>query len=564
MSSLNQALQLHRSGDVPAAAAIYERVLSSEPRNADALGLLGLAAYQTGDLDRAIELIGRAVEIAGDKPFLLNNLGLALAARGDFHDAVATYRRGLAPEPNNPDLQNNLSLALQNLGEMEAALAASNRAVKINPDHPEYQHNRGVLMQVTGRLGDAIRAYEKALDVHPTPETLVSLASALDELGEREAAIGVYKRAIELDPLHDAALDGLRWILWDMDRADAIEAVHRQICQALPRSTTARRQFGQVLVDAEKPADAVEVLTEALELDPEDAGVRSQLARALMQLDRLDEALEQSAAAVRLDDRDALIHEVHAEVLMRAGKLADAADTFLAADQRPGRRSSILANLTIALNELEDPRLGEVVDYDQFVTTRKIATPEGHADLDTFNEALHAELAARHVDRPPPIGQTMRGGTQIRDNLFANPTGLVQQLRREINRAIAAYLEDLEPDPAHPFLRNARRQFRFTGAWSTILGGDGYDGNHIHNEGWMSGVYYVKVPPLDAAAWERGEGCIQFGEPPPRYASERNRTRRLIRPEPGMLVLFPSYYWHGVRPFHERGQERHSIAFDVM
>jgi len=106
------------------------------------------------------------------------------------------------------------------------------------------------------------------------------------------------------------------------------------------------------------------------------------------------------------------------------------------------------------------------------------------------------------------------------------------------------------------------RDFQFTGAWSTILYGAGYDASHVHNEGWLSGVYYVKTPDLDEARWTSGEGCIQFGAPPDSFASDRNRTRRLIRPQPGLLVLFPSYVWHGVKPFTQEGL-RHSIAFDI-
>lgn len=58
------------------------------------------------------------------------------------------------------------------------------------------------------------------------------------------------------------------------------------------------------------------------------------------------------------------------------------------------------------------------------------------------------------------------------------------------------------------------------------------------------------------------EGWLQFGQPleelglglPP---------RRVVRPQPGHLALFPSYMWHGTVPFHE-GEPRMTIAFDVQ
>ena len=36
-----------------------------------------------------------------------------------------------------------------------------------------------------------------------------------------------------------------------------------------------------------------------------------------------------------------------------------------------------------------------------------------------------------------------------------------------------------------------------------------------------------------------------------------------VRPEPGLLVLFPAYMWHGVEPFTSRA-DRLSVAFDVV
>jgi hypothetical protein len=36
-----------------------------------------------------------------------------------------------------------------------------------------------------------------------------------------------------------------------------------------------------------------------------------------------------------------------------------------------------------------------------------------------------------------------------------------------------------------------------------------------------------------------------------------------VRPELGLLVLFPSYFWHGTLPFHSE-QPRLTVAFDVV
>ena len=59
------------------------------------------------------------------------------------------------------------------------------------------------------------------------------------------------------------------------------------------------------------------------------------------------------------------------------------------------------------------------------------------------------------------------------------------------------------------------------------------------------------------------DGWIEFGEPGPEYHwSARPETRR-VRPEPGLMVLFPSYVFHRTIPF-QSDQTRISVAFDVV
>ena len=90
-----------------------------------------------------------------------------------------------------------------------------------------------------------------------------------------------------------------------------------------------------------------------------------------------------------------------------------------------------------------------------------------------------------------------------------------------------------------------------------------FDGSHVHNEGWLSGTYYVQAPALSPEQHANREGYIQFGEPPLRFASARNAVQRTVAPQVGLVVLFPSYYWHGVRAFHDGGI-RHSVSYDIV
>jgi hypothetical protein len=60
----------------------------------------------------------------------------------------------------------------------------------------------------------------------------------------------------------------------------------------------------------------------------------------------------------------------------------------------------------------------------------------------------------------------------------------------------------------------------------------------------------------------KADGCLTFGVPSMR-TTPTLAVERVVRPQPGMLVLFPSYFWHGTVPFASE-RTRLTVAFDVV
>ena len=561
---LDHGIRCHTEGDLAAAAAAYEQVLAAQPENGDALSMLGVVALQSGQADKAVEILSEAVRVDDGHPGYHNNLGQALDAMDDVAGALDHYRKALALAPGDPRCLNNIGLALSRMGELADALEVATAAVEADPGNAEYRHNLGAILLDMGRLEDAETAFQQALELNPDQAvTYASLGLVLAERGDVQEAVECCLEATALDPFYTDGHEACRKLLWDSGHADEMNISYRLACEQLPDSSEAFLNLGSACLEALQMEEAVPALEQALSLDPANAAAHSKLGTALAGLGRHDESIDAHRKAVELDDGVAAYHEALGDAHADRSDFGSAAEAYFAAYQRNPRRSSILGSLTIALNETADPDVDQLVDYDRYVTTRMIEPPSGFESIEAFNDALHEELEVQHVPRPYPIGQTMRGGTQNKGHLFRGATGLVRVVQDRISDALRDYIRSLERDQNHPFLRYANENIRFTGAWSTILSESGYDESHIHNDGWISGVYYVQTPEIDEARWEEGEGCIQFGRPPAAFASERNAARRRIRPRSGMAVFFPSYYWHGVEPFHQKGL-RHSIAFDVL
>lgn len=107
-------------------------------------------------------------------------------------------------------------------------------------------------------------------------------------------------------------------------------------------------------------------------------------------------------------------------------------------------------------------------------------------------------------------------------------------------------------------MRRDRRP-RFSGSWSVRLGGGGHHANHVHPQGWISSALYVALPPKNAGD-APDAGWLTLGEPQAALGLALPPSR-MVEPVPGRLILFPSWLWHGTRPFGEG--ERLTVAFDV-
>ena len=563
-SELDRAIRHHQAGQHDAARAIYGRILDADPNHPDALNLSGVIAHQAGNQEAAIRLIEQAISVNDANASYHNNLGEAYRAFGRNQAAIEAYGRALRINPGDVAASNNLGLALQSAQRYEEARTAYERALALAPNDVEVLLNLGNLHREFRRLEESASAFRKAIGIFPgLAAGHASLGVTLYEAGDSEAAVTALLKAVELDPLYVDAHENLKKIRWFRGEHNRVNDSFQAACKLMPDSARAFHNLGAALLVSQDYAGAEKALLRATRLQPDLGDAYDGLGQAYRYLDRLEEALAAHERAVACAPGAALFREEFGTTLIRAGEYQRAVSELRSGHELNPRRSSLLAFLTIALNELGDPSVNELVDYEKFVRVAQIDVPEGYDSLEAFNVDLHEELQTHFHNPHHPMDQTMRGGTQTPNNLFQNPTGLIRVLKEQISKVIQKFMDDLEPDPEHPFLRFINRDFVFTGVWSTIIQESGYDRSHVHNEGWMSGTYYAKIPDFDEAQLNEHDGCIQFGEPNSQFASERNATQRIIPPQVGTVVLFPSYYWHGVQEFDRNGV-RHSISYDLI
>ena len=215
---------------------------------------------------------------------------------------------------------------------------------------------------------------------------------------------------------------------------------------------------------------------------------------------------------------------------------------------------------------LGDPREEWLLDYERMVRQVQVPPPAGYASSEEFFNEVRGVLESMHRMQAHPIEQTVRGGTQTNGFLFRLKHPLLRVLEQQIRLAVCATLVSFPRDPEHPYWsrRLSRPEgdgFRFAGAWSVRLKSQGYHTNHIHPQGWISSALYVALPE-EVRDGEGDAGHLQFGVPPAELGIAVP-PRRVVKPEIGVLSLFPSYMWHGTVPFRSE-QPRITVAFDLV
>ena len=86
----------------------------------------------------------------------------------------------------------------------------------------------------------------------------------------------------------------------------------------------------------------------------------------------------------------------------------------------------------------------------------------------------------------------------------------------------------------------------------------GYQKSHIHPAGWLSGVFYLKVPKF----LNKNEGSIEFALYGYDYPNDKNLPNLIHKPKIFDIALFPSSLFHRTIPFSSQ-EERQVIAFDL-
>lgn len=476
--------------------------------------------------------------------------GLMLLADGRNAEAYAAFLQASTLAPADARAYLGLGQSLLQLGHGDKAILASQEALRHDPANWQARLVIADSLAATGQWSHAIGQYERVLMMGGADVSVrLGLGNALVKAGRLAEAKDQFAHAVAMEPDRAVGYCNLGYVHMLMGQHP--EAI-RLFRQALPRTGETPELIHTNLAHAcfamEDFAGAAEESARALAHRPDLAIAHGVRADALRKLGRHGEAVAHYRRHGTPESRAKAI-----ECLYRLGDMEvfAAAQEELAASQPDNIRLAAISALAAARH---GARFASRFCADPLSQVAACDITEKLEPFAAFREALLAEAAALEAVWEPPA-KTTKGGFQTEGNLFALGTPAVARLEAVVREAVAAYFA--ARGDCGRYASHAPKEFSLTG-WVVRLRQSGRQDAHIHPDGWLSGVLYLKLPPRAG-----DEGAIAFTLGGHFYTGAAAAPELLHHPQEGELVLFPSSLFHYTVPFRGDG-ERISVAFDLI
>ena len=422
-------------------------------------------------------------------------------------------------EKINLTIKETFALAVQHhqKNNLQVAEKLYKEILKTNPNHANTRNNLGSVLKELGESRKAISCFQKAIQIQPNhADAHYNLGNTFRELEESEKAIGCYEKAIQIQPNH----------------ADA------------------HNNLGNAFRELEESKKAIGYYEKAIQINPNHAGAYNNLGNALKDLGEYKKAISYFQKTNSI---------VSKEELLKYSYLLDGLEDYkkmiekFVEKETCNRNVAAMAAYVSKKENIKNiyPFCKDPLNFVFINNLKNVSTL-----TDNFSENLLERLEKVHSVWEPKTTTTKRG-YQTSSNLFNSTDIEILKLQKIIEKQIITYRKVYELSEDY-FIKKWPRKYKFS-AWYVKLLKQGHQKPHMHAQGWLSGVFYIKVPKL----LNKYEGSIKFLLSSYDFPEDKNLPNLIHSPNDFDLVLFPSSLIHQTIPFNSL-DGRHSIAFDLI
>lgn len=556
--AFNKGIEFHKAGLFSNADYFYKFVLKKKPDHPYANHNQGVLCLDMGKVKDSLKFLQSALQTSPNEFQFWASYIEALIQSNQITLANKFYNRALELGANKQvfmDLKDKLD-------EINLIISNSNKINK-NGDPSEIEINKIVQLMKFGNFSEALNKTKILLINYTNSFVLYNLSGSIYyELNLLDNALENFKIAIKLKPYAHEVYLNIGNVYKSLKDFEMALVYFEKALNYNPNLAEAYNCIGLTHKEKNNYDKSIFNFKNAIKLNQNNSLYFNNLGSTFALMGSFNEAIDAYYKSLSINP-NFNTKIIISELLLREKK--DAKNSLIMLeDALQDNPMDVRANAYkyIALRGMDrysDAK--KLVNYSELVFKDNLQN-FSNENISDFNKKLLLSLE-NHPRRIPEInenGWAIRGGTVIR-KIFTNPDPIIHKFESLLKRAIDKRIENLTFNQGHPFLTKKPENYKLE-CWVNFLESGDYQSNHIHNLGWMSGVYYVD-PPEFKSKQGINEGYIEFnraGYDLPHFGEDKDIE--LIKPENGMIVFFPSYVWHGTIPFTEN-KSKVSISFDI-
>ena len=443
----------------------------------------------------------------------------------------------------------NEVISLINQNELNLAKLKTEKFISQNKHNDVLYNLLGIIYLKLKLHIPAIENFKKAIKINNNfISALINLAIAYQEIGEIDTAINIYQKVLNINPDLYLVLNDLALLFKKKNEIDTAIEYFNKCIKINPRYDNAYYNLGIIYKKLKDNDKAIIILKEGKKINPNNQNIIFELA----EINRTNKNFDKAIKLYNISKHEKSSYK-KLQCLFEGG-FKDKYNNELKIINKKNPNDRRIASLAAFVSEKLKIENTYSFCPNPLNYIYKSSIEKYFDDKNIFINKLLNEISAQNFNWEPSGRTTVNGFTTT--DLSEKKLPNITKLERIIFDELKLYYNFFRNEKIN-LIENKPKNYKIV-SWSNRLKKEGYNTPHIHPSGWVSGVFYLKVP----SKINDDEGGIKFHLNGDDFINNNQLPTKTIHPKVGDFVLFPSSLFHSTIPFNSN-EERVCIAFDL-
>lgn len=201
--AIDKAMALVEKGEFSNAETILDELMQAHPKHHMVLYGMGVFFAMQEQYEKAIEYLNDAVQVF---PFFVEahyNLAIAYKSAFDIANMIRASRKVLGLAEQGTEFYDN---AQDMIHTMEESLRKDGLSLNAFINGQD-EFDRAISLMEKGDYKSAVKGFERSIGWHPNlPQPYGNMGICYGKLGNRQAALSAFEKALEIDPTYEPAI----------------------------------------------------------------------------------------------------------------------------------------------------------------------------------------------------------------------------------------------------------------------------------------------------------------------------------------------------------------------